>query len=112
MSKPEESAIDGAWSRLAITERAEGVRISVQVRPRSSRSTILGVREAALDVALTSPPVDGAANAELVQLLARALDVRRSDVEITLGTSGRSKVVAVRGLKEAETRRRLAGAHR
>ncbi|WP_437674927.1 DUF167 domain-containing protein [Sorangium sp. So ce131] len=112
MSKPEESAARGAWSRLAITERAEGVRISVQVRPRSSRSAILGVREGALDVALTSPPVDGAANAELVQLLARALDVRRSDVEIALGASGRSKVVAVRGLKETETRRRLAEAQR
>jgi uncharacterized protein len=112
MSKPEESGSVGEWSRLAITERAEGVRISVQVRPRSSRSAIVGVREGALDVSLTAPPVDGAANAELVKLLSRALDVRQSDVQIALGASGRSKVVAVRGLKEAEARERLAGAKR
>lgn len=112
MSKPEESDPVDAWNRLAITERAEGVRISVQVRPRSSRSAIGGVREGALDVALTAPPVEGAANAELVKLLARALDVRQSDVQIALGASGRSKVVAVRGLNETEARMRLSGAKR
>ncbi|WP_437723668.1 DUF167 domain-containing protein [Sorangium sp. So ce861] len=112
MSKTEESDPVAAWSRLAITERAEGVRISVQVRPRSSRSAIVGVREGALDVSLTAPPVDGAANAELVKLLSRALDVRQGDVQITLGASGRSKVVAVRGLNETEARARLAGAKR
>ncbi|XXX75982.1 DUF167 domain-containing protein [Sorangium sp. So ce134] len=112
MSKPEESEPIDAWSRLEITERAEGVRISVQVRPRSSRSAVIGVREGALDVSLTAPPVDGAANAELIKLLARALDVRQSDVQIALGASGRSKVVAVRGLNETEARKRLAGAQR
>lgn len=112
MSKPEESDPVGSWSRLAITERAEGVRISVQVRPRSSRSAIAGVREGALDVSLAAPPVDGAANAELVKLLARALDVRQSDIQIALGASGRSKVVAVRGLNETEARMRLSGAKR
>ncbi|WP_437926680.1 DUF167 domain-containing protein [Sorangium sp. So ce291] len=112
MSKPEESGADHDWGRLAITQRDEGVRISVQVRPRSSRSAVIGVREGALDVALTAPPVDGAANAELVKLLARALDVRQSDVQIALGASGRSKVVSVRGLRETEARKRLAGAKR
>ncbi|KYF57092.1 hypothetical protein BE08_28385 [Sorangium cellulosum] len=112
MSKTEESGAANDWSRLAINERDDGVRISVQVRPRSSRSAIVGVREGALDVALAAPPVDGAANAELVKLLARALDVRQSDVQIALGTGGRSKVVAVRGLKVTEARERLAGAKR
>ncbi|WP_437811805.1 DUF167 domain-containing protein [Sorangium sp. So ce1078] len=112
MSKPEESDPIGAWSRLAITERAEGVRISVQVRPKSSRSAIVGVREGALDVSVAAPPVDGAANTELIKVLARALDVRQSDVEIALGASGRSKVVAVRGLNETEARKRLSGAKR
>jgi uncharacterized protein len=110
MSKAEESGTPADWSRLTIGERAEGVRISVQVRPRSSRSAILGVREGALDVALTSPPVDGAANDELVKLLARALDVRRGDLEIAVGATGRSKVIAVRGVDAAGARARLAKA--
>jgi uncharacterized protein len=112
MSKAEDNAGTGEWSALAISERTEGVRISVQVRPKSSRSAILGVRDGALDIALMSPPVDGAANAELVKLLARALDVRRNDVEVALGASSRNKVVAIHGLNEAETRARLAKAKR
>lgn len=110
MSKPEESGVVGDWSRLAISERADDIRISVQVRPKSSRSALLGVREGILDVALTAPPVDGAANAELVRLLARALGVPRSAVEIAHGASGRSKVVAIRGLTGTEARARLAKA--
>ncbi|MCC6559019.1 MAG: DUF167 domain-containing protein [Polyangiaceae bacterium] len=107
MSKAEESGVVGQWDRLTIGERAEGVRISVQVRPKSSRSAILGVRDGALEIALTSPPADGAANAELMKLLARELDVKRSGVDIVVGASSRSKVVAVPGVTAAEVRERL-----
>jgi hypothetical protein len=102
----------GEWDRLTINERAEGVRISVQVRPRSSRSAVLGVRDGAIEVALTSPPADGAANAELVKVLARALDVQRSHVEIVIGASSRSKVIAVYGMDGAEVRARLGRSRR
>jgi uncharacterized protein (TIGR00251 family) len=98
----------GPWEALALGERAGAVRISVHVRPRSSKSGLGGVREGALEVRLTSPPVDGEANAELVKLVARALDVRRDDVEIVTGQSGRNKVLEVRGLDAGEARERLA----
>ena len=97
----------GQWDTLALTERAGGVRFSVHARPRSSRSAILGVREGALEVALTSPPADGAANAELTKLLARALEVRRSDVTIVVGTSSRDKVIQVNGMASGDARARL-----
>lgn len=112
MGKAEESGVVGEWARLTISERAEGVRISVQVRPKSSRSAILGVRDGALEVALTSPPADGAANAELMKLLARDLDVKRSGVEIIVGASNRNKVIAVYGINAAEVRARLERARR
>ena len=102
----------GQWTALALDERAGGVRFSVHVRPRSSRSAILGVREGALDVALTSPPVDGAANSELVALLARALDVRRGSVNIVVGASRRGKVVEVNGVPPDDARARLSKAAR
>ena len=86
--------------------------LSVRVTPRAGRTAIAGMRDGVLHVKLAAAPVEGAANAELVKLLSRALDVRQSDVQIALGASGRSKVVAVRGLKEAEARKRLAGAKR
>ncbi len=109
--KPAPTSV-GPWASLALTERAGGVRFSVHVRPRSSRSAILGVREGALEVALTAPPADGAANSELCKLLARALEVRRGDVSIVVGASSRGKVVAVNGMTPEDARARLSGAAR
>lgn len=100
------------WDNLAITERSFGSRLTVRVRPRSSRSAILGVREGALDVSLTSPPADGAANAELLMLLAKALDVRRGDLAIAVGMSSRNKVIDVNGVAPDEARARLQKAQR
>lgn len=82
------------------------------VKPRSSRSSVLGVREGALEVALRAAPAEGAANDELRALLARALDVRRSDVTIVLGASSRGKVVEIHGVGVDEARARLARAKR
>jgi uncharacterized protein (TIGR00251 family) len=112
MTKTEPPGLIGHWNALEMTDRAGAVRFSVHVRPRSSRSAILGVREGALDVALTAPPADGAANAELVKLLARALEVRRGDVNIVAGASSRSKLIEVNGTSAADARARLAGAPR
>lgn len=76
--------------------------LRVHVRPRSSRSAIVGVREGVLDVALSAPPVDGEANAELIKLIARTLGVRRAEVAIKSGQTGRQKHIAARGLALAE----------
>jgi len=100
------------WESLVLSDRAGGTRFSVHVRPRSSRSAILGVREGALDVALTSPPADGAANSELIRLLARALDVRQRDLSIVVGASTRGKLIDVNGVQPADARERLSRAKR
>lgn len=112
MTKTEPSGLMGPWDALLMNDRAGTVRFSVHVRPRSSRSAILGVREGSLDVALTAPPADGAANAELIKLLARALDVRRGDVSILAGASSRGKLIEVNGMRTADARVRLSGAAR
>ncbi|MEZ4297919.1 MAG: DUF167 domain-containing protein [Polyangiaceae bacterium] len=100
------------WDNLTITERSFGSRLNVHVRPRSSRSGILGVRDGSLDVALTSPPADGAANSELLSILARALDVRRGDLSIAVGLSSRNKVVEVNGVRPDDARVLLQRARR
>ena len=51
----------------------------------------------AIKIRLTSPPVDDAANEELIALLARALGVPRSEVRIVGGARARSKIVEVVG---------------
>ncbi len=96
--------------RLTLTERDAGLRVAVMVKPRSSRSQIVGVHDGALAVALQAPPVDGAANAELVKLLARALGVRKADVRIASGQTGRRKLVDISGIDAATFRERVAAA--
>ena len=110
--KDGESLVVGEWESLAITARSFGSRFSVQVRPKSSRSAILGVRDGALTVALIAPPADGAANAELLRLLAKALDVRKNDLSIEVGLSSRRKLIDVNGVLPEEARARLKRAHR
>jgi uncharacterized protein (TIGR00251 family) len=112
MSRTDPLGLLGPWDALVLDERAGGVRLSVHVRPRSSRSAILGVREGELDVAITAPPVDGAANSEVLKLLARALEVRRGDVSIVVGASSRTKVIQINGMLPDTARALLRGAAR
>lgn len=91
-----------------MTVRAGGVRFRVHVQPRASRSEVTGVREGALRVRLQAPPVEGAANDALVELLAERLEVPRRDVRIVAGASARSKLVDVEGIGPAQVAR-LAG---
>jgi uncharacterized protein (TIGR00251 family) len=71
--------------------------VHVHVQPRASRSEVVGTFGAALKVRLQAPPVDGAANAALVELLSRELGVPRRDVRIVQGASSRTKVVEIEG---------------
>jgi uncharacterized protein (TIGR00251 family) len=71
--------------------------LEVRVIPRSSKSEIVGEHNGALKVKLASPPVEGAANDELVKLLAKAFRVPKSAVEIVSGHSSRTKKVSISG---------------
>jgi len=68
---------------------------------------VVGVEGGALKVRLSAPPVEGAANRALVKLLAKALGVARSRVEIVRGARSRNKLVRVAGLRAEELRARL-----
>jgi len=83
---------------LRIRERDDAITFEVRVAPRASRDRIVGVHEGALKVALTAPPVDGAANEALKKLVAKALGVPKSAVEILRGESARIKVLRVTGI--------------
>jgi uncharacterized protein len=86
---------------VVVMVEAEGMRISVRVRPGARRDEVGGSwaapRGPALVVAVRARAVEGAANAAVVAALAAAFGVRRGDVEIVAGARGRDKVVAVRG---------------
>jgi uncharacterized protein (TIGR00251 family) len=83
---------------IAHTEKDGSLTFKVQVVPRASRSEVVGEHNGALRVRLAAPPVDGAANEELVRLLARLLEVPRSAIEIKSGHSSKNKQVRVKGV--------------
>jgi uncharacterized protein (TIGR00251 family) len=94
-------------SRLGVESAPGGVSIRVYVAPRASASRILGEHDGALKVALTAPPVEGAANKALVDFLARVLGVPRSAVTIVSGETSRHKTIRVSGISRDDALRRL-----
>lgn len=81
--------------------------INIRVIPRSGRSGIAGTRGDAVLVRLNAAPVDGAANAELIEVLANALDVPKRAVTIVAGERSRHKRVRVEGTTEDFIRGKL-----
>jgi uncharacterized protein (TIGR00251 family) len=75
--------------------------ISVRVQPRARSDALTGLREGALIVRVTAPPLDGRANDAVRRLLAQTLGVRASDVTILRGERARDKVVAIDGIDQA-----------
>jgi hypothetical protein len=82
---------------LRYTETAGALTFAVRVVPRASRSEIAGEHDGALRVRVAAPPVEGAANVELVRTLARALGVPSRAVEIKSGHASKTKLVSVAG---------------
>ena len=67
----------------------------VQVVPRASKSEIVGEHNGALKVRIAAPPVDGAANAELIKVLAKRFGVAKSKVEIIGGQTSKHKQIRI-----------------
>ena len=78
--------------------------------PRAGRSGIAGLRDGALLVRLAAAPVDGAANAELIAVLAKALDIPKRSIEIVSGERSRSKRVRIAGYDREKTLAALGAA--
>ena len=88
----------GGWARA----EAGGVVLEVLVQPRASRTRVVGAHDGRLKIQLAAPPVDGEANAALVAFLAGALGVRRADVVLLAGETGRRKRVSIAGVTAPE----------
>ena len=84
-----------------------GVRIDLRVIPRAPRTIVDGLRDARLVVRVAAPPVDGAANAAVIDAMAERLGVGRRAVAIVAGESARNKTVTVDGISVGAARARL-----
>ena len=79
----------------------------VHVVPRARMTGVAGRHGDALKIRLAAPPVDGAANDELIRFLAERLSVPRSAVTITAGHTSRRKTVKVTGIETVKALRAL-----
>lgn len=89
---------------LRVTETGGRVRFSIRVQPRASRSELVGEYGDALRIRLAAPPVDGAANDELVSFLSNIFAVARKSVRILAGETARSKLIEIEGITERAVR--------
>ena len=87
-----------------------GTDVAMRVVPRAGRSAFAGLRDGVILVRLAAAPVDGAANEELIALIARTLRVPKRDVTIVAGERARTKRIRVAGMSAAQVRACLAGA--
>ena len=71
------------------------ITLEILVQPRASRARIGPMHDGRLKIAVTAPPVDGEANAAVVELLARRLGVARGDVSVVAGASSRRKTLTI-----------------
>lgn len=89
---------------MDIIDNNGSITFSVRVIPRASQSEIVGEHDGSLKIRLAAPPVDGAANAELVKLLARKFNVSKSDVAVISGETSKKKRIKIRNLSESKFR--------
>lgn len=83
--------------------------LTVKVVPRASRRGLTAEADGLLKARLQSPPVDGAANAELIEVLAEAFGVPRRAVVIAGGAHSRTKRVTIEGVDDARAAAVIAG---
>lgn len=92
---------------LSLREAEGSVVLEVRVAPRAARAAVAGVHAGALKVSLTAPPVDGAANAALIELLADALDLPKRAIAIEHGHTSKQKRVRIAGVSAAQVLEKL-----
>lgn len=76
---------------------AKSAVIDITVSPKSSRSKISMGSDSSIRVYLNSPPVDGKANAECIELFSKKLKTAKSNISIKSGERGRNKRIMIHG---------------
>jgi hypothetical protein len=83
---------------IRFTAQEDAITFTVRVQPRATKSAIAGEVEGSLKIKLAAPPVDGAANEELIRFLAKLFGVARRDVTILSGATAKTKIIQINGL--------------
>lgn len=78
-----------------MADSSRPLRLQIHVQPRATRNRIVGPWQSGLKVQIQAPPIEGAANAALIELLADALGVPRRAVQIVRGAGSREKWIEI-----------------
>jgi hypothetical protein len=97
---------------LIVQDTKDGVVLTVHIQPKASTTECVGIHGDAIKIRVAAPPVDGAANDELIQFLARRLSIPTASVRIHSGASGRHKRVLIKGATAQLVMARLNLGHR
>jgi uncharacterized protein len=76
----------------------KGITLKIKVEPRSSRKGLSGVVGDAIKIKVNAPPVGGAANEELIEVLSEEFGIKKTSIKIIKGISSRNKVVEIEGV--------------
>ena len=87
-----------------LTETPDGAVLNLRIVPRASKNAIQGEHGDALKIRLCAPPVDGAANAALIEFLAETFDLPRARVQLLSGATSRTKRVLLSGCPSSMVR--------
>ncbi len=86
-----------SFTLIDFIENEDSITFTIRVVPRASKNEIAGCQDGILRVRISAPPVDGAANEEVVRVLAKAFGVARSSVSILSGNASRTKRIRIVG---------------
>jgi uncharacterized protein len=81
-----------------VRDTKTGVVLFIHLQPNASTTECVGIHGDAIKIRVTAPPVDGAANDELIRFFARQLSTSVPSIQIKSGISGRRKRVVVKGV--------------
>ncbi len=80
----------------------DSAKLIVQVQPNARRNEVLGFENGVLRVKVNAPPVEGKANKGLIELLSKALGIKKSNIEIQKGATSKRKVVMIEDMTLAD----------
>jgi len=92
---------------MPIRETKNGLSFDIHVNPHASRAGISGISEGILKLKVTAPPVEGAANEACIDLLAKTLKLRKSQMKISAGAKGRKKTILVSEISKTDLERKI-----
>ena len=90
-----------------LTDTPAGAVLSLRIIPRAAKNAIQGVHGDALKIRLCAPPVEGAANAALIEFLSDHFSIPRARIQLLSGQTSRNKGVLLAGMKAGDIRERM-----